>query len=1333
MVKHDIFSEENRLSPPCRKRVTSPALSIFGAPSERDHSSSSSGSGSSSNSNSNSNSNSSNGADGASFGSSNSVYHHRNTALCLRNSGASAKESSTSPLTYHPHQHHHPHPTHHHQHHQRLYVGGGARRQPPVRPAGPDRDDGGEQQQQQRGRGRVALAGPAAERPASATPTSSPPSPPAPPPPPPPPPPPAQPHEPAKRRPAIVMSPCRRVTEGPAPYVGPRGHVPTNAERKVYPPTPPPVPTGAGPELDTTRRASQHAEPEDTGKDEPAEQPGASEQAEREQENHPVRRTHATRGESVPPAPAPTPPPAVPAAEVEDTAEATEGKGMVREEPHVPGSEQEQRRLRLPSPAPPPAKERVPSPAVVRCSVIQRTPTAAVVERKPKEEAQQQHGHHHHHHHHNSYSQQHHRAVDLKVVRPVVIEPEQEQPIDYHIPKRAANSEPATEQATEAEKEGMGRRERQAAILHHHHHHHHAFRGGGASAARAAAAAAVISGIMQGAAGHGRGQSGGGSQSGGAGGSTGGNGGGGGGGGSGGGGGGLSFSGGGGGGGGALGAGGAGGGMGGRDGRSNYGPNSPPTGSLPPFYESLKGGGASGALNGYNANGGFLTNSAASYQQLLSSLECDAQDLAGGTGGGGGAGGVILGLGTGFTYGSASDGSGGAGTGGSAAAAAAAAAVMGKHCTLMLHNHFGLALKDEVDLGYDGKVDPTLHGLYASATGESGGAGGGGGGGGAGGNYDVADSMMDMGDSMQLTATLTTYPSSAGGSPNGLLDGCLSDAEFSLYSRGMHDEQSSNCNDLELTSTPSLTPDSVSASLHQIDTVHDALGGDGYAGEPGGPGAAAHTTHLVLPREYTSMGGFGAPHGGTHHQLHTLAGKYHPGQDGGAAGQPPSYLQTAVNGGGGTGAYGGAPFQPMLRYDQLDSNLSLPSPGGGSSLDFDLHQSLQPLPAPFGMNLQLAGGGGGGAALHLQQHQHQQQQQQVPSSHQRSTGGGGVRSPGGNSTSSVSSSASSVAVASLSAHNVPVAGPPPAVLATTIQNQLGLPADSELQFVNGGHGIKNPLAIENVPLRMRSDERHGAGKQLSGSNGTKQRNHHHHNQQQQAQPQQQHQQQHHHQQMQQQQQQQQYHNMEAASTNSSASSVTSSTSSSASSPNGCGSPGGGATGGNGGICAATTSTDDDQNRFVCRICSKTFSLQRLLNRHMKCHSDVKRYLCTFCAKGFNDTFDLKRHTRTHTGVRPYKCNLCEKSFTQRCSLESHCLKVHGVQHQYAYKERRTKMYVCEECGHTTNEPEVHYMHLKEKHPYSPALLKFYDKRHFKFNNAAFANNLLGSLPMPVHN
>jgi len=61
--------------------------------------------------------------------------------------------------------------------------------------------------------------------------------------------------------------------------------------------------------------------------------------------------------------------------------------------------------------------------------------------------------------------------------------------------------------------------------------------------------------------------------------------------------------------GGALGGGTAGGGGGGmnpgRDGRQNYGPSSPPTGSLPPFYESLKGGNGN---NNYNANSNFSYN-----------------------------------------------------------------------------------------------------------------------------------------------------------------------------------------------------------------------------------------------------------------------------------------------------------------------------------------------------------------------------------------------------------------------------------------------------------------------------------------------------------------------------------------------------------------------------------------------------------------------------------------------------------------------------------------------------------------------------------------------------
>uniref|UniRef100_A0A1B6CQW2 C2H2-type domain-containing protein n=1 Tax=Clastoptera arizonana TaxID=38151 RepID=A0A1B6CQW2_9HEMI len=269
----------------------------------------------------------------------------------------------------------------------------------------------------------------------------------------------------------------------------------------------------------------------------------------------------------------------------------------------------------------------------------------------------------------------------------------------------------------------------------------------------------------------------------------------------------------------------------------------------------------------------------------------------------------------------------------------------------------------------------------------------------------------------------------------------------------------------------------------------------------------------------------------------------------------------------------------------------------------------------------------------------QLQQQQQQSHQNEASGQSALLSPGLSSLeldSNTSMSLPSPASCSLDGTGS-LSPPPPADITSmpSLQVRLGLPGDVALEFVNGGHGIKNPLANHEAAHAIPRPEVEKVDPDVKA-----------------------------------------------------------------------------------------TRDPSNGSRFACHLCSKSFSLQRLLNRHMKCHSDVKRYLCTFCGKGFNDTFDLKRHTRTHTGVRPYKCNLCEKSFTQRCSLESHCLKVHGVQHQYAYKERRTKMYVCEECGHTTNEPEVHYIHLKDNHPYSPALLKFYDKRHFKFTNSNFANMLL---------
>ncbi|XP_016143493.1 putative transcription factor Ovo-like 1 isoform X1 [Sinocyclocheilus grahami] len=151
--------------------------------------------------------------------------------------------------------------------------------------------------------------------------------------------------------------------------------------------------------------------------------------------------------------------------------------------------------------------------------------------------------------------------------------------------------------------------------------------------------------------------------------------------------------------------------------------------------------------------------------------------------------------------------------------------------------------------------------------------------------------------------------------------------------------------------------------------------------------------------------------------------------------------------------------------------------------------------------------------------------------------------------------------------------------------------------------------------------------------------------------------------------------------------------------------------------AKSPSVQSSGGTYVCQVCQKVFQFQRMLNRHLKCHSEQKRHLCDFCGKGFNDTFDLKRHVRTHTGVRPYKCNLCEKAFTQRCSLESHMKKIHGVTQQYAYKERRNKLYVCEECGHTASTQDALLCHLHTEHPNSVLLLAKGARRQSPMMNA----------------
>lgn len=454
---------------------------------------------------------------------------------------------------------------------------------------------------------------------------------------------------------------------------------------------------------------------------------------------------------------------------------------------------------------------------VVRCSVIQRTPST-----------------------HNKEFDDDLSHVESQRLRAGNVEPEQEQPIDYHIPKRRDDKY--------EERERKSREARRSAIISRTVIN---FRNLPSSMLR------HVNGIMAAAAGHGRSSSSGGngttsnnghSSGGGFSGtnnsSTG-----------------NSSA------GGAMGGSGSGGGMGGRDGRSNYGPNSPPTGSLPPFYESLKGG---NGINGFNANNGsFMGNSYTSLVNATTGMDCENnQNNAG----------EITNIG-GYSDQNS-----------------------GKQFS-MLQNSFGVALKYEQDLdGYESKIDPLTLNQY--------------------GGYDLNEQMMvemagvNVNDSIPFSATFAF----AGGqnSDQHLLDSLSDAVDLSqLLQRLPNDDQSSaSGNEIDLASTPSITPESINHNeSHPIEPFSDHLitrGSHGHAVQV----AFDQQNGRLFPNSLKSY-------------------MDHP---------PPSYMSrnNSLEMGHHHQNNGGIPINPSVNADQqlvvpdyIDShsNLSLPSPGTSSSLD----------------------------------------------------------------------------------------------------------------------------------------------------------------------------------------------------------------------------------------------------------------------------------------------------------------------------------------------------------------------------------------------------------------
>lgn len=97
--------------------------------------------------------------------------------------------------------------------------------------------------------------------------------------------------------------------------------------------------------------------------------------------------------------------------------------------------------------------------------------------------------------------------------------------------------------------------------------------------------------------------------------------------------------------------------------------------------------------------------------------------------------------------------------------------------------------------------------------------------------------------------------------------------------------------------------------------------------------------------------------------------------------------------------------------------------------------------------------------------------------------------------------------------------------------------------------------------------------------------------------------------------------------------------------------------------------------YVCEVCHKAFSEQRILKRHLKIHMKNKPHQCDQCDMSFAESSNLTKHKKKHTGElrnikgKPHLCSVCGRAFKWASSLSKH-MKYHTGH----------KLLSCEYCG-----------------------------------------------------
>uniref|UniRef100_A0A4W6CRP7 C2H2-type domain-containing protein n=1 Tax=Lates calcarifer TaxID=8187 RepID=A0A4W6CRP7_LATCA len=94
-----------------------------------------------------------------------------------------------------------------------------------------------------------------------------------------------------------------------------------------------------------------------------------------------------------------------------------------------------------------------------------------------------------------------------------------------------------------------------------------------------------------------------------------------------------------------------------------------------------------------------------------------------------------------------------------------------------------------------------------------------------------------------------------------------------------------------------------------------------------------------------------------------------------------------------------------------------------------------------------------------------------------------------------------------------------------------------------------------------------------------------------------------------------------------------------------------------------TKQAEGETEYKCKFCTKTFMKARNLRRHILTHNEVKPYRCKACDSCFSRYDHLKVHQTRCKGKRPrleetFDCEVCSRSFSAQSKLSRHITMFH---------------------------------------------------------------------------